>query len=259
MIKNLSNNKKIVIYLILLVLLTVLSWGVLAYRQMPLIDILRSPGTLALLFLGGFAPAIAGAIIYRDEEGHSVFYQMFKLPRSRYVILIPLFLVLHFGLHGMKGYERMATPEQMLPFFPILFIIGAVQEIGWVKVVQPMFSKRNGYWKSMVATGLFRALWYLPLMYVPGFPLLPTAYVHFAGALVGVSGMSCAIYQTSGGLWASMLFHGFLLALTPMLQGHQHWTLILYTVIEMVCVYLIIQYRDNKKKREEQRDRIRNA
>ena len=246
--------KKLWLYLLALSLMTMATWGVIAFKQIPLKTVLSSPWII-LFLLGGFTPVLAAAVL--GKEGLSdLKKQAFAKPAKEYLPVIPLFLVIHFGLHALRGFEYTLPFAEMAPYAILLFLIGAVQEIAWVNVLQPVLETRSGFTKSLVASGCVRGLWILPVIAIPGVPALPTAYIYLVAAIIGIHAMSYAIRTTTDSAMMSMLFNGLLLILTPMLQAKQNGYLVLWAVIEVVLVYLLMKYHTERMKVKAQRERF---
>lgn len=175
----------------------------------------HGPVRYFLLALGCLGPIIGG-MAAGEERG-----KLKKWPEvSREWLLAVPFLGLHYVFLILL---RMIGPtadrgQSILGMVPIVFLLGA-QELGWRQVLQPALEKSRKSWKATAATGLINSLWFLPLLFLPWFPVRADAYLPFAVWLLGLSFLQSALYRRTGSIYCTALFTAvfFLLAgLLPM-------------------------------------------
>ena len=102
------------------------------------------------------------------------------------------------GRSGERG-------QKLLGLLPIIFLLGA-QELGWRRVLQPALEKDRKSWKATAATGLITSLWFLPLLFLPWFPVRAEAYLPFAVWLLGLSFLQGTLYRRTGSVCCAALF-----------------------------------------------------
>ena len=160
------------------------------------------PVRYLLLALGCAGPIIGGMTAGEAREG------LKKEPKpSRDWLLAAQFLGLHYVL---LIFLRMAGPgeksgQKLLGLLPIIFLLGA-QELGWRRVLQPALEKDRKSWKATAATGLITSLWFLPLLFLPWFPVRAEAYLPFAVWLLGLSFLQGTLYRRTGSVCCAALF-----------------------------------------------------
>lgn len=167
---------------------------------------LNGSARYVLLALGGFGPVVAGRRVEKAGEGSGV---------SRAWWLAMWFLALHYGLLAVLGLlGPVESARGRLPWLlPAALILGA-QERGWRGVLLPALEQGRPAWKATAAAGLISSIWWLPLLFLPWFPVGADAYLPFAVWLTGLSFMQRALYRRTGSLFCTALFSAgfFLLA-----------------------------------------------
>lgn len=172
------------LYLILAYGLTWLFWIPIALTRQ---DYQTSPILLAVVFLGGFGPGIAGIIMtYREqgkEGGRDFWRRVFDLRRISpkwYALILLLFPALHLISivinHWLGGgppefafiKEAMAMPVGLLTVTILYLLQSALEELGWRGY---MLDRLQAIWTPLTASlvlGVFHAFWHLPLFWIVG-------------------------------------------------------------------------------------------
>lgn len=219
-----------------------ISYGVFAgliLSDIAFIDIFKGPFYLLLFILGCLGPFISSFIVYNLNNslgGTKGFVHRFKiLGNKKHIYLVPLFLVAHYGfaiiLNNVYSYNSF---DKFIYYIPVALIGLGSQEIGWRAILQPALEEKKGFWKSIIATGLFWSLWFLPLLFIPGFFILPQFYLHFAIYLVGISFLLTTIYKISGNILYSILLSTLIFSLYPIIVLKQTYFLLALTVLEVI-------------------------
>lgn len=203
-------------------------------------NIFKTPLYLNLFILGCLGPVIASIftfIINKDELGGlGGFLAYFKINGiSRSAVLIPLYTIIHYGLGYAFGNVGLTGRFiEVFKYLPIMFILLGLSEIGWRIIVQPSFEEEKGYNKSIIITGLLWSLWFLPLIFIKGFIILPQFYTQFAGYLVGISFLLTAIYKSNKCLLQTILLSTLIFALAPIIVFKQGFMLMGIALAEAI-------------------------
>lgn len=169
----------------------------------------QGPVQGVLLALGCLGPAAAGAAGRRGEK-----------PPGRPGVspawgLAVWLLGLHYGLLAVLGLIGPGeTAGGGLPRLVLAALVLGAQEWGWRGVLQPALEQGRKAWKATAAVGLIASLWWLPLLFLPWFPVGADAYLPVAVWLTGLSFLHGALYRRTGSLPCAALFSAgfFLLA-----------------------------------------------
>ena len=182
----------------------------------------HGPVRYLLLVLGCLGPIIGGMAAGEERDE-------FKKPPevSREWFLAAQFLGLHYVLlFFLRIIGPAADGEQkLLRLFPMILLLGA-QELGWRRVLQPALERSRKSWKATAATGLITSLWFLPLLFLPWFPVRAETYLPFAVWLLGLSFLQSALYRRTGSIHCTALFTAvfFLLAgILPMVNENAYY------------------------------------
>lgn len=227
-------------YLLISFIIGYLSFGIIVYSKTIFRDIFHNPLYFSLFILGFLGPLISTLVVFllNKEElgGVKGFLGDLKMIRtSKSIILVPIFLIGHYGL-GMllKNAQLLGTIKDFLKYLPLMILILGSQEIGWRRIVQPAFEEDNGYYKSIIISGLFWSLWFLPLIFIPGFIVLPQFFTQFAAYLIGISFLLTSLYKASGSISYCILLSSLLFALAPVIVFKQGFMLIGIAVLEAI-------------------------
>ena len=232
-------------FLIIALLLGYLSFGILVISNTSFGEIFTNPLHLALLFFGFLSPLISSVIVYivkkSDLGGLPGFLNNFsmKFSNENFVLLIIL-LATHyaFGIifNAVGAYGKFVDFFKYLPI--ILIIIGS-QEIGWRKIIQPYFEKEKGFYKSIIITGLFWAIWFLPLVFIRGFLVNPEFYTQFAIYLIGLSFLLTTIFKITKQVSYSMILSSLIISLTPVIIFKQDNIIMVIAILEILVASIL--------------------
>lgn len=125
-----------------------------------------------------FAASLVTLITAGKEELHRLFRCSLEwrfAPRWYLTsLLTPLLVAFVSGIaavwiSGIEIAEGWFSPSMPLGFMVFLLIyIGLGEEIGWRGFALPRFQESLGSFRGSIATGVFWALWHLPLFLMPG-------------------------------------------------------------------------------------------
>ncbi len=223
----LKKNTKL--YLFLSFLISYISFGIIVFSKIIFNEIFKSPLYFSLFILGCLGPFISTIIvkgINKDE---------LKFVKSKSMILIPIFLIAHYGFNILlKNVYRYGSLLDFFKFLPIMLILFGLQEIGWRGIVQPAFEKEKGFIKSCIITGIFWGIWFLPLIFIPQFIVLPQFYTQFVAYLVGIGILLSSLYKSSKNILNCIILSSLIFALAPVIVLKQGFMLIGIAVIDAI-------------------------
>ncbi|WFA08930.1 CPBP family intramembrane glutamic endopeptidase [Tissierella sp. Yu-01] len=238
-------KKSCKLYLLISFTISYICFGIIAYNRIPFKEVFASLQYILLFVLGCLGPFISSLIVYSlniDNLGgvkgfkSKICYHNF----AKSVKLIFLFIFTHYGfsilLNNIQGYGNIVD---FFYYLPIMLILMGSQEIGWRSILQPNLEVRNGFWKSSISTGLIWALWFLPLIFIPNFLILPHYYSQFAAYLVGLSFMLTTLYKVSGSILYSIILSACIFALYPVLLVKQGFMQVGIVLIEALVVSMV--------------------
>jgi hypothetical protein len=220
-------------------ILAYVCFGIIAYTNTGFGEVFRNPLLLTLLTIGFLSPFISSLIVYiinKDELGGlSGFMENFKITNSVTSIgMVFVLLAAHYGFGIiLKNVGVYGTFLDFFKYLPIMIVFMGLQEIGWRRIVQPHFENERGFYRSVIITGLLWAVWFLPLIFVKGFLILPQFYSQFAGYLVGISFLLTTIYKMTDRISYSIILSSLIFALVPVIVFKQGWLLLAIAVLEV--------------------------
>lgn len=227
-------------FLLLTFILGYLCFGIIAYSNIIFSNIFYSPIYLLLLILGSLSPFISALIVFvlnKDRLGGiEGFINNFTVIKNRNnFLLIIVFTLFHYGLGAIfKNIYLYENIGKYPLYLPIMVLLIGSQEIGWRRIVYLSFEEEKGYIKSVIITGLFWSLWFLPLIFIKGFIVLPQFFTQFAAYLVGISALLTSLYKSSGSILYCTLLSGLIFAMAPILAFKQNFTLVGIAILEIV-------------------------
>ena len=183
---------------------------------------IQEPGGILVLF-GVPASLFAASLVTLITCGKDALRQLFRVslnwrlgPKwSLFGLLTPLLVASACGaaavwINGDKIRDSWFSPSMPLGFMIILLVyIGLGEEIGWRGFALPRFQASLGSLRGSIATGIFWALWHLPLFLMPG----SSQYGH--SVLIFIYLLTCwtipmAVFvgKARGSVIPAILFHG---------------------------------------------------
>lgn len=216
-------KKHIKQFLIITFILSYLCFGIIFFSNTTFVDIFSNPIYIVLLSLGFLSPFISTLIlhvVYKSELGGlNGFINNFKVKKSTYsIITVFALLAAHYGLASiLQIVDAYGEIIDFFKYFPIILLLLGSQEIGWRSIVQPYYEEGKGYYKSIIITGLFWAVWFLPLVYIRGFFIPPQFYMQFAAYLIGLSFLLTSIYRSSKSILYPILLSSLIFGLVPVI------------------------------------------
>lgn len=227
-------------FLLISFILGYLSFGIIAYSKIQFGDIFSHPIYLTLFLLGFLSPFISTSIVFalNKEElgGLKGLINSFKIIKSKgSIILIPIFLISHYGLGLLlKNVSGYGSFKDFFIYLPMMILILGSQELGWRKILQPALEEDKGYIKSIIMTGLYWSLWFLPLIFIEGFIILPQFYVQFASYLIGISFLLTSLYKASGSILYPTILSSLIFGLVPVITFKQSFMLMAIAISEAI-------------------------
>ena len=163
------------------------------------------------------SPAIASYIVlkYNNQVANigEWLKTVFFIKDKNFLYLISFIgIVLYFDVYVITSNSTISSPIYM--FFlslPGNFIIGGLEEVGWMYVLQPRLDKKYGYVISSLLIGLIWVLWHIPLFFIPGTNHCDGMinFWMFNVQVISISFFRGAIYKIAGNgyIFTFILFH----------------------------------------------------
>jgi membrane protease YdiL (CAAX protease family) len=184
-----NEDKGLWSYFILTYIIMLLTWGVMVVFQIPGASATSTaakvtPVGVLLLFLGGFSPSIAGAIMTWRVGGRTGLRELWKrtmqfnlgLKWYLTILLIPIAaLVVQVGVQWMRGgtlkqSSLFTHPLSLLGFTISSAILGGAiaEEFGWRGFALDRLLNKWNLWIGSLILGILWVFWHLPLFFIPG-------------------------------------------------------------------------------------------
>ncbi len=250
-----KNAQKLVTYIIALSVFTLVGWGIPAFLKIQFLHLTAS-AYIPLYLIGAAAPTLAAAVLGKEERD-TMRSELKHSGTRRFFFAFPVLLFVHFALHAIRGYASMLSPKEFWLSYMTLFVGGLLSELGYMSVLRPILETRSGYTKGLLALGLIRSLWYLPVVYMPGTPIDPLQYVWFCAAVVGVNYLIYVVYGVMESVRLASLFHALLVPLSLLFMARQDYYLAIFAAAEFVIGRSLYLSVEEKKKVERQKERFR--
>lgn len=211
----------------------------------PFAYYLEQPQWLLVMALGCLGPLAGAVFVHLRTESYG------GLPGLRLTLKAPVssttwrlvfvLLALHYGLAWLlRLIVVVGATGKVFLFMLLALILFGSQELGWRLIVQPELEKTRGGWKSILATGLLWAVWFLPLLFIPGFAIRPDFFLQFSAYLIGAGCLSTLLYKQNNGIVPCILFSAVFFALTAVLPLKQTNMVALLALVDVV-IYMIFQ------------------
>lgn len=238
-------KKQIMQFLIIALILGYLSFGIIVISNTSFGEIFTNPLHLVLLVLGMLSPFISSLIVYllnkNELGGFSGFLENFRMNFStKAFILLFLLLVTHYAFGIIfNAVGAYGTVIDFLKYLPIMLVLIGSQEIGWRKMIQPYYENEKGFYKSVIITGLFWAIWFLPLIFIKGFLVLPTFYIQFSVYLIGLSFLLTSIFKITKEISYSIILSSLIFSLTPVIIFKQGNIILIVAFLEIIVASIL--------------------
>jgi membrane protease YdiL (CAAX protease family) len=181
----------------------------------------RQPGGI-LVLIGIPASLFAASLVTLITAGKGALRRLFRCslkwcfaPRWYLAsLLTPLLVAFASGIaavwiNGVEIAEDWFSPSMPLGFMAFLLIyIGFGEEIGWRGFALPRFQQSLGSLGGSIATGVFWALWHLPLFLMPGSSQYNHSVILFVYLLTcWTILMAVFVGKSRGSVIPAILFH----------------------------------------------------
>ena len=182
---------------------------------------IREPGGI-LVLLGIPASLIAASFVTLVSYGKDSLIQLFthslnwRFSPKWYLssLLTPLLVAFTCGAAAIWINDSEIAKSWFSPCMPLgimvflLIYIGLGEEIGWRGFALPRFQESFGLFKGSIATGLFWALWHLPLFFMPGSSQYGHSVLLFIYLLIcWTIPMAIFVGKAQGSVIPAILFH----------------------------------------------------
>ncbi len=216
-----------------------LCFGIVIASRQPFSSL--SIPMFALFLLGCLGPLTGAVGVYlldrRNLGGLGGMWQDTIQTENGWRGLLPalLFLLLHYGLAILLGVAGAFGPvKKLLVYLPMMLVLFGTGEIGWRRIVQPgIEAVRGGFWRSSIITGLLWSLWFLPMLFIPGFVIRSDFYMQFTAYLIGVGLLLTTLFQKSG-LSGCILFSTLFFSLSAVVILRQGNYLLAVVAVDLV-------------------------
>lgn len=216
-----------------LAIFTLLTYVVSWACWLPIVDSLGSspfagsPATIALFFLGAYAPSLVGIVLTFAFGGRAAGKALFKSAVSlkfggRWVatalLIGPLIYTIAVAAYVAFGGEVGAVNYGLLPWLPIVFLVPVVfgplaEEFGWRGFALPLLDHKGKAFSASIIIGVLWALWHAPLFWaqtgtaISGFEIDAYMIALFFFAVIGSSFIYTWLFNRTGSLAAAILLH----------------------------------------------------
>lgn len=179
---------------------------------------------VGLMYLGGFGPLVAAAIVVKLGEGDlrtwagqittwRVDVRWWLVALGLPIVAVIVVSGLYIGFGGPYDFGALVTPLLFyapLLLFAVVFSGGLNEEPGWRGLAQPLLQERYSALTASLVIGVVWAVWHLPLFFAPvaphsDFPLL-NQLLYFPTVVVW-SVLLGWVYNNSAGVLLAMFFH----------------------------------------------------
>lgn len=242
-------------YLILTTMISWISWGsIILANQFGYLEY----GTglmMALLAIGGCAPAIATVILLikqgniKNVKDFSAF--LFKKGSLLRTIIVILIIFSVYWIIFANCYNRNTAYAwyYFITFIPVMMIGGGFEEIGWRGYLQPELEKIIPSGLISIVVGVIWACWHIPLWFISGTSQHGTSFLSFTVLTIFLSCILAAIRKITDNVFAAVLFHTWSNVLYNMyrIESFSIKFLILLSVaaIATYIIYIYVSKKDS--------------
>lgn len=231
-------------FLIITFAISYACFGAILYSGIHFSRLAEHPLYMALFALGFMGPFIAAIAVHglnRETLGgiKGLWDKIIKVENSKSSYLILLFLAMHYIFAvSLKVIGDFSGFGDFIKYLPVMLVLFGSQEIGWRAIVQPRYEESKGFARSAIITGLMWSIWFLPLIFVPGFVADPNFFIQLSTYLVGISMLQATIYKKSGSILYCIIFSTLFFALygaTGLIHSN---SIIFVALVDAVMTYL---------------------
>lgn len=228
------NNKGYRKFLIITYLASLIGFGGLMVSNNTYNEIWNNPLMIALFLLGILSPTIASLILVGDK-----FREKIELKKISIVFVL---LMIHLALYFLFKRAIFTPREGNFLIINMIILAYSLSEFGWISLVYEYFKDKKDRVRSIFANGLFKTLYFLPLVLMPGFIVRPDFYAYLSGVLIGISAFSILIYEYTKDLYLSSIFTAIAISIMYHFELNVGGILIILGFIEVLIAYLIMKY-----------------
>jgi membrane protease YdiL (CAAX protease family) len=189
---------------------TWLIWGgIIAANQLGYLND-GTPLNMVFFILGALSPAIVSVIFILKNKiipTKQLFRTIFgiKQPLTSY-LLVAGFMALYVVVGVLSGAFTLFSPIFLL-MFPVMVIVGGLEEVCWRFVLQPPLEKKLHFaFVASIIAGIW-AIWHLPLFFIAGRLQYDWNFGLYAILILGLGFLLAAIYRLTKSVWLCVLFH----------------------------------------------------
>jgi len=220
--KILSGRSQLILFIVISYAYLWLLFGIGKLFDIPFSYDIQEPGGILVLFgvpSSLFAASLVTLITHGKNGLRRLFSDSFNLRIGPiwylFGLLTPLLVALACGasavwINGDKIPDSWFSPSMPLGLMVFLLVyIGLGEEIGWRGFALPRFQESFGSLRGSIATGVFWALWHLPLFWMPGSSQYGHSVLLFIYLLTCWSiPMAVFVGKAQGSVIPAILFHG---------------------------------------------------
>lgn len=232
-------SKQVRQYLIVSYVISFMCFGAMALSQQSFSQYMQQPLWLLVFVLGCLGPAAGAVFVFLRNKSlggiNGLVGRIKAAAPPKAWLMVAVFLILHHGLSVMlRATDKGGSVLRFVQYLPLMLLLFGSQEIGWRMIVQPGLEENRGFWKASICTGLFWAIWFLPLLFVPGFVIRPDFFMQFAAYLVGLSALLAVLYRRTGTVLCCIVFTSIVFAMTALMPLRQSNIIALLALIDIV-------------------------
>ena len=169
-----------------------------------------TPLNMVFFILGALAPAIVSiAFILKNKimSAKQLSKAIFKIkePTVSYLLVVG-FMVLFIAIGVLSGAFTLFSPIYLL-MFPVMIIVGGLEEVCWRFVLQPPLEKTLPFVIAASVIAVIWATWHLPLFFIEGRLQYDWNFGLYAVLLVGLAFPLATIYRLTKSVWLCVFFH----------------------------------------------------
>ncbi len=225
-------------FILITLLLGYISFGFLLTQAENFGEIIDNPLYLIILLFGMLTPFISAVITKITAsymEVSDIIEEIVEIKNKRMIYLVFALIVMHYLAATVLGFVgAYGDLISLITIIPIMIIIFGLSEYGWRSILFVEVRKEMGFYKSNIVTGLFMAVWLIPLVFIPGFVVGANVFIPFSAYLVGMGLLSTTVYMQTKSIGLSMIFTGLFVAMSTVVSIEVGNALLIMFVIDLV-------------------------